>query len=723
MKNILPLVIALTFAPAAMAQMEQGTIERGFQPGKLYQFGDLDAVNVFNGNLIIRLPIGPTYPLNGNLSYGLTLSYNSKIWDLSDGENGVRAKPSARSNAGSGWLLGMGRFIPYDDPTVTNSEDVYEAPDGGDHRFEAGRASDTDTGCVTTPVETAPDRCPTYTFDGTGLRLRYLVNVREIDFPDGTTRHFEKDPHDGTWYLQSIKNSLGNESVTISHVLPASGTPCDAPTALWTITAPNIKAPRQTTYVCFKNYDVDGHNRPMVDRIILASVYGSPSTYQFAYREQTQISRPPEDTEDDWAAALFLEPDGFHHLPTLASVTLPDQSTFEFTYTGPLVASMQLPTRGSIAYTYDFYVIPPLTPCAGEWSPHADEPEKKGHKIAQAYGVVQRDLRAALPAGHPADQPAVQTWRYKGTKEMRGGSPNQGYTLLYNCASQNYPAYPVVYDEFVVRVTDPFNIRTDSHFSVWADNAPSPNGAVVDNYGLPYGVYDPVQDRYLSQEIFDCNITPCRLMRSIYVRHDKYGVLPYGSRLASQEIVYHPLAAETCPDGECKSIVDYTDWDDISHYRTVKTTSNFGRGGDPRTVTTSWNKHGGVAFVPARDKTWVTNIYEDVKTTALVPKRMLDGTTDGTKEESDTAIEQACFSPDTGFLMAKRSLAEDTPKGGDLLGVFSADGEGNLVTEAYYGGFDDQISANDATSVRPSRISQQTETLPDTKSHTFGTRG
>ena len=79
---------------------------------------------------------------------------------------------------------------------------------------------------------------------------------------------------------------------------------------------------------------------------------------------------------------------------------------------------------------------------------------------------------------------------------------------------------------------------------------------------------------------------------------------------------------------------------------------------------------------------------------------MPDGTTDGTAEVSDTAIEQACFSPDTGFLMAKRSLAEDTPKGGDLLGVFSADGKGNLVKEAYYGGFDGPISANDRSEER-----------------------
>jgi YD repeat-containing protein len=691
------LLVASAFTTPLFAQREQATLERGFQPGKLYQFGDIDAVNVFNGNLVITLPIGQTYPLNGGRSYGLTLSYNSKIWELMEGSNGQRAKPSARSNAGSGWVVGMGRYIAVNANQVITSElspvDVYEAPDGGDHRFERVGA---DPGCTSSFLAEVANRCSTYTMDGTNLRMRYFVNAREIDFPDGTTHRFEKDSA-GAWYLQSMRNVLGNESVTVSHAMVGIPPQCVAPTALWTITAP-----RQTSYVCFKNHEVDGQQRPMVDRVVLPSVYGTTSVYAFTYVDQTQISRPAEDTEDDAAAALFLDPHGFHHLPTLQSVTLPDLSTFLFTATGPLVGSMQLPTRATISYTYGAFPIPPPEPCAGELDIGVIQPGETHRRNPFATtGVIQRDVRAALPAGHPADQPEVQTWTYVGTRERR--NPNSpDYRRVLNCGTTQSPENPELYDEFVVRVTDPFHIRTDNHFSVWGGDGPwdtglpSPGGALREYYGFPYGVYDSNQNRYLSREVFDCNVTPCRLMRSTYVRNDKVPntVLPFPNRLASQSTIEQPAAI--CPDGKpCQTAFDNSDWDDLSHYRTVDYTSNFGRGGDTRRVVTSWNKRNGVPVTPTLGQPWLTNFYEDTQTTAKVPQRNSDGTVTGA-EVDDTAIEQACFSPTTGFLQAKRLLAGGAPGPTDLLSVFNVDGVGNLATESYYGGEGHPINSNEA---------------------------
>jgi YD repeat-containing protein len=694
---VLPLLIAIAFPGMLFAQREQGTLERGFQPGKLYQFGDVDAVNVFNGNLVITLPIGPRYPLNGGRSYGLTLSYNSKIWELSDGVNGQRARPSARSNAGSGWLIGMGRYIAANASALKSSDisenEVYEAPDGGDHAFTQPGS---DPGCVSSTLQEVANRCSMYTIDGTNLRLRYFVNAREIDFPDGTTHHFEKDSA-GFWYLRSMRNVLGNESVTISHDLVGIPPQCTAPTALWTITAP-----RQTSYVCFRNHEVDGQARPMVDRVVLPSVYGSTSVYAFAYVEQTQINRPAEDTEDADAANLFLDPHGFHRLPTLASVILPDLSAFVFTANGPLVASMQLPTKGTISYTYGAFTIPASEPCAGELDIGVIQPgETFRRNPLSTTGVVQRDVRAALPAGHPADQPEVQTWSYQGTRERRG-SDNAAYTRLLNCGTAQNEIHPELYDEFVVRVTDPSNIRTDNHFTVWAGDGagdsglPSPGGALRENYGFPYGVYDAGQNRYLSREVFDCNVSPCRLMRSIYVRHDKVegSVFPYPNRLASQSTIEQPAA--TCPDGKpCQTTVDNSDWDGLGHYRTVDYTSNFGRGGDTRRVVTSWNKHNGLTVTPSVGQLWLTNVYEDMTTTAKVPGRNADGTVTNT-EVDDTAVEQACFSPVNGFLTAKRVLVGSTPGANDLLSVFDPDAAGNLASEEYFGGEGNPITSNAA---------------------------
>ena len=53
--------------------------QTGFHPEKLYQFSDLDHVNMFNGNLIITLPMGETYPLGGGSSSDNILVHNSFI--------------------------------------------------------------------------------------------------------------------------------------------------------------------------------------------------------------------------------------------------------------------------------------------------------------------------------------------------------------------------------------------------------------------------------------------------------------------------------------------------------------------------------------------------------------------------------------------------------------------------------------------------------------------
>src|SRR5437899_2925911 len=55
-------------------------LEKGFAADKMYQFGDVDQVNVFNGNLSLTIPIEGTTPVSDHLSLPLTLVYNTKLW-------------------------------------------------------------------------------------------------------------------------------------------------------------------------------------------------------------------------------------------------------------------------------------------------------------------------------------------------------------------------------------------------------------------------------------------------------------------------------------------------------------------------------------------------------------------------------------------------------------------------------------------------------------------
>ena len=70
----------ILLAVAAFGQAENPNTDHGFSPEKVYQFGEIDGINLFNGNLNVMLPIGQTYPVGGKLSYGLTLAYGGNNW-------------------------------------------------------------------------------------------------------------------------------------------------------------------------------------------------------------------------------------------------------------------------------------------------------------------------------------------------------------------------------------------------------------------------------------------------------------------------------------------------------------------------------------------------------------------------------------------------------------------------------------------------------------------
>ena len=54
MKMRISLFLAASFAVIAGAAGQQfPTVERGFTPSKVYSFSDIDAINTFNGNLIV----------------------------------------------------------------------------------------------------------------------------------------------------------------------------------------------------------------------------------------------------------------------------------------------------------------------------------------------------------------------------------------------------------------------------------------------------------------------------------------------------------------------------------------------------------------------------------------------------------------------------------------------------------------------------------------------
>jgi hypothetical protein len=127
------LAAALTLLAFAALAEEPG-LKRGFDATKLYDFGNIDAINTFNGNLTLRIPLGPSYSVRGGLSYALTLTYNSKIWDYEERAGGIHAVPGRNANAGLGWTATLGRMlVPNDTANDAYGHWLFGSGDGGSH--------------------------------------------------------------------------------------------------------------------------------------------------------------------------------------------------------------------------------------------------------------------------------------------------------------------------------------------------------------------------------------------------------------------------------------------------------------------------------------------------------------------------------------------------------------------------------------------------------------
>ena len=75
-------VVALLALPAAAQQYPSQA--RGLGGAVAYQAGDVDHVNLFNGQLSITLPLGQGYPVGPGLGAGLAFAYTSNLWDFNE---------------------------------------------------------------------------------------------------------------------------------------------------------------------------------------------------------------------------------------------------------------------------------------------------------------------------------------------------------------------------------------------------------------------------------------------------------------------------------------------------------------------------------------------------------------------------------------------------------------------------------------------------------------
>jgi len=679
--HLVPLAALLLLAASPAPAQEDPTTARGFQADKVYQVGDVDHVNVWNGNVLLTLPIGPTYPLGGELGYGLTLTWNANFWDMEHwcqaGEPGnrcfTRAEPAPGSTAGAGWNLGFGRLLRPATDLNENGPWSYVAADGGRHSFHPTLHPDDpdDNPPPPDPPNADPDdQIVGYTRDGSYLRmLKEPDGRRRVAFPDGSYQIFAAPEEDAPeWLLERLTDRFGNH-------LDVTYLPTPTSWDRWQLSDQHGR----THTVHFESTSYSDF--PVRVSEVRLAAFGdlAEAVYTFSYTEATVARSCPHNDPNVTDPVT---------IPLLSSVTQPDGSSWGFDYFTPSdvgcsnlsgrIQGVDLPTLGRIEYGYQAYVYP-FREEDVVMPPNASRPPS-------TTGVATRTLL-------DRDGTVVGEWSY--APQLTPTTP---------------PEEP---NEFVVEVTDPQGNRTEHFFSADRDGFAWEGDWTIYDYGLPFTrsesvtALDPLSgetvDLYLSTRVYAAGES--EPLRSSYLRYER-------------DAYQGPLAIESVGDANRRVVAERTvyhddgtstesfrgDFDGLGHHRDEFRRGSFqqdpgrsmhvhynpGRGS--YSVDSSGDVEPGFTMLPITSP-WIlgTSTYQQVSEEFQSARVGEDPPPEGTVPTLTSRVETV-YDADTGALECRRTLesgsTDPPPARGsdDVLEVFERDADGNVITESVYGG-------------------------------------
>ncbi len=664
--------------PAA-ARAQLANVARGFSPSGMFDMGGLDVVNGFNGNLMIHIPIGMSYPVGGTMgSYSFTLVYNSNVWDYVQKQGTpcpTNPSPfdtvsivSPYSNAGLGWNFSLGTLggeqSVYTAPPPPSSLG-YRAPDGSLHPL-VDHLTTANGGQLQQPGMR-------FSNDGSYLRYHQASDGSDVlEFPDGRIQ---------TWGNggMTIKDRFGN-GLTVTYTTD----PQTCPGNVWAITD-GFRSHR----VCFRStgYSYPDEQAEVVDHIDVAS-FGGTSTYQFLYNDEDQRGGGFHEIRlSGYGTRIYGCNDPWQppRVMLLTQLLLPDGTSYRMpssVYTQPpiqlngqgqppfqgVLTNLGLPTSGAIGWVYELKTLP---------QPHTDE-NGLWYIPAWSYvpGVNQRSL-------YDTGGRLVGTWQYNQGAAAEGITPQLNELV-------NETVYPSPDPVRAAQGASGHRIVTFYSACVYGQctDAGLPYTYAVD-FGLPLSRRrQDATGLSLSQQIYAAGAsTP---LRQVYVDYESdFGQNPpadqaspifANERLRMQETVF--LDDPVPGTGSLTTVLTTnSDYDGLGHYRTATTsdtTSFFAQ----RTETTHWNPNA----VPVPNQPWVLDTYDF--------KEAQEGT--------DLEHLEAMFEPATGFLVCERRFKSGSHRGrSDVLVVRGHDGAGQLTSEQWFGGDTQHLATDTACGSLP----------------------
>jgi RHS repeat-associated protein len=604
--------------------------QKGVAGPSTFQFGDFDAVNLYNGNLTLKIPLGISFPLSESFSYQLNLVYNSKVWKFIPEQTDQHPpdphpfyNPDPNFNAGMGWWLSLGKLIPAE--PGSGAFITFIGSDGAQHLFFDRLHPE--------PAPPAQDQGKVfYTRDGSYLRLRVKPNgTREVDFPDGTTRVCNADGN-----VQEVRDPFGN-------FLKIAYTP-----ATWTLTD-RLGRTHRIQFDTDVNDPVNPALKiPQVMEIQLQAFNTQTAVYKFEYEKNIPIARY-------WR--LFQRPGV--NVPFLTKIILPDLSFYSMDYYKPVpfselagdsgkIKSLTLPTGGKYEWSYGEYNYWERRGPAGDVRPDLE----KDKILANCEtGVVEKKL--SRTNGQPE-----AVWRYR-QKAFPPNGPNR--------------------NQIETTVTSPLGNDTVHYFYQNHHEIDS----LPEYHGLPF---TPVTKDTrngltlnLSKQFYQGLKDGGRPLREEYVLY----LADPGSNMNAGNPRLKAARTLFKDDGNRYVENFFYNFDGFGHFRQAMTRGDF-TGASLREEENAFNSGRGIYDYDYASGTWNTSTFKMIASNQpwllnLSAHRIL-------KEAGKSSKTRFFFNATTGFLMAQRVQQALLPGDKDLLQKFTADASGNLGKEEFFGG-------------------------------------
>lgn len=666
-------VLIVCCCAASLGAQQSPNDERGISAGKSYASGEIDTINVFNGNLNVSLPIGPAYHVGGQLDYHLSLAYGGNAWSYGSHEVDVVnnntvttreydwAYPSPHSNAGPGWRLSLGGEIVLGDSGYW----VWVAPDGAEHAFyETLHWTDSNEPAVHNASSVV--QSVWYTRDGSYLRLIRRVTGWELDFPNGNAYDF-----DASGQLIQMRDAYGN-TVTVE-----TGPRTDGGAGTeWKI----HDSAGRTQYVRFREgttyneaqYGIEAsHN--IVDSVTLnvytdGSAGSGTATWQFEYNGGNSVA-----VQLQRRCVARMDPVLTTSIPVMMLTGLiPPASVGRYTFTYDLgdfagtcsdirvrsssptptasgnLLTLTTPLGAKYAYAYQLYSFPAATYSYTK-QPHAHVPGVATREIFDVNATPARKLSKTV---------------YQATM-FAPGATEVTRTIEHHDESRPVP---------VVNATK-------HYFSVCTQSLCGTAG----EYGLPLTRRVSSGNGFLSMETLAADDAGALVVkRTSYVAYDLEGPLNTSSDLVDNLNRRVKYRRTTFENSSLWTDEAFSDFDGFGHYRTLTRTSSIAQT-DNKTVFTDYNSGNGTFSMNS------AGIYTGGYTRKSWSDRWLLGTfasqrvtnAAGTYSQTET-----CFDS-TGLVLGRRvyaALSSTTRSNTDLVTAFAHDSNGNLTAEKYAGG-------------------------------------